>query len=278
MARLPEIKARIGTLGDLRGLIRAMRALAATHVQECQAALLSIGQYRDVIKDGLAEDAGLVRAAGGQYPGAETERRIQIVICSEQGFVGVFNDALLDRATAACRDGRPMAVIGQRGALRAAERGLDVAWSLPGTSHVGGALTVTRRIADRLAGIAAVDIVFAHYRKGGTYEIALERILPLATDLLEPATRRSPPLHHLAPEVLLERLAGEYRFAEIARAIMESLASENGARLRAMEAVDGNIGGKLTVLQRQRNRLRQELITLELLDIVVGAKAIRQGM
>jgi len=70
-------------------------------------------------------------------------------------------------------------------------------------------------------------------------------------------------LHHLAPDALLHRLASEYLFAEITRTVMESLASENGARLRVMEMANHNIGDKLEGLRRSQNALRQEVITSE---------------
>lgn len=66
----------------------------------------------------------------------------------------------------------------------------------------------------------------------------------------------------------------EYLFAEITRSIMESLASENTSRLRAMETANHNIGEKLENLRRSENTLRQEAITSELLDIVTGSEVI----
>jgi F-type H+-transporting ATPase subunit gamma len=78
--------------------------------------------------------------------------------------------------------------------------------------------------------------------------------------------------------VLLQRLASEYLFAELTRAVMESLASENGARLRVMEAADRNTGDKLEGLRRSENALRQEAITSELLDVVTGSEAILKSV
>jgi F-type H+-transporting ATPase subunit gamma len=78
--------------------------------------------------------------------------------------------------------------------------------------------------------------------------------------------------------VLLQRLASEYLFAELTRAVMESLASENGARLRVMEAADHNTGDKLEGLRRSENALRQEAITSELLDVVTGSEAILKSV
>ena len=66
----------------------------------------------------------------------------------------------------------------------------------------------------------------------------------------------------------------EYLFGEITRAVMESLASENGARLRVMETADHNIADKLDKFRLKEHTLRQEAITSELLDVVTGSEAI----
>lgn len=141
-------------------------------------------------------------------------------------------------------------------------------------THVGGVLSVTRSVADHLAAVSEASIVFGRYERGGGFEPEVRRILPLDPELLAGSERRAPPLHQLPPAVLLEKLAGEYLFAEITRAVVESLASENGARLRVMESADHNLGEKLEGLQRRERHLRQEATTSELLDLVVGSEAI----
>jgi len=167
-------------------------------------------------------------------------------------------------------------IIGQRGVTLAAERELDVARDFPMATHVGGVLGITRRMADALADAATVRIVFAAYQRGGESEPEMRQILPIDPQVLARAPARSLPLHHLPPAALLDRLAEEYLFAQITRAVLETLASENGARLRAMESADHNIEDKLDGLRRQENNLRQEAITNELLDLATGSEAILQ--
>jgi F-type H+-transporting ATPase subunit gamma len=275
MEQLPRLQARVTSLRELRDLVRAMRALAASHVQEAQAALPGIRSYVDVVEDSIANGAALLpRTVETADPYSASDGGVLLVICSEHGFVGAFNERLLDHAMAQRKDGQSLVVIGRRGATLAAERGLDMAWSAPMATHVGGVLGVTRGIAERVAAFSIADVAFASYRRGGTFEPIVTRILPLDPALLIGSERRSPPLHHLSADVLLERLATEYLFAEITRAVMESLASENGTRLRVMESADHNIDDKLNDLRQQQNVLRQEAITSELLDVVTGSEAI----
>jgi len=275
MEQLPRLQARISSLQELRDLFRALRALAASHVQEAQNALAGIRRYVEVVDDAIAEGAALLPEADGPVASSQpSAASVLIVVCSEHGFVGAFNERLLDRAEAERKEGQDLVVIGGRGAILAAERGLEVDRGFPMATHVGGVLGVTRRVAEHLAAISTADAVFGRYRRGGNFETEARSILPLDPALLVGSERRSPPLHHLAPDVLLQQLASEYLFAEITRAVMESLASENGARLRVMETADHNIGDKLEGLRRSENALRQEAITSELLDVVTGSEAI----
>ncbi len=277
MEELPRLRARIASLQELRDLMRALRALAAAHVQEAQGALAGMRRYTDVIEESIGDALGLVSA----MPGRETAHRavgpgIVIAVCSEHGFVGALNEQILDRAGAEIRDGRDLVIVGRRGAVLAEERHLAVARRFPMPTHTGGVLALTRRTADYLATAPGTDIVYPAYRRGGRYTIARKRILPLDPALFAGRRGVGRPLHQLPPALLLQRLAGEYLFAELTAAVMESLASENGARLAVMEAADHNIVEKLETLTRREHTLRQNAITEELLDVVTGAEAIMQ--
>jgi len=275
LEQLPRLKARISNLQELRDLMRAMRALAASHVQEAQDALTGIRRYVDVMEDSIAEVVGLLSKSESRPSGPSAPAKaVLIVVCSEHGFIGAFNNALLDYAVAKLTPGQQLGIIGQRGAVLADERELDTAWRFPMATHVGGVLGVTRQVADRLADATAADIIFGRYRMGGFYDVEAKTILPLDPKLFAESHRHSRPLHHIDPGKLLQQVASEYLFAEITGAVMESLASENGARLQVLGAADGNIGDKLEIFHRQENSLRQEAITSELLDVVTGAEAI----
>jgi len=138
---------------------------------------------------------------------------------------------------------------------------------------MGGVLQVARRVSDRLMGIERVELLFAGYRRGGRYEIETRRVLPLDPELLGQRNHHSPPLHHLPADLLLTRLAHEYVLAELTRSLMESFASENGARLRVMESADRNIDQRRASLSTEIHTLRQQSITAELLELITGVEA-----
>jgi F-type H+-transporting ATPase subunit gamma len=274
---LARLKARVSNLHELQSLIQALRALAASHVQEAQSALDGILSYVAAVEDAIAEGVELLPEIDGLL-GFEAHRNssVLIAVCAEHGFVGAFNDRLLDRAEEelSASGGWKLAVVGRRGFMMARERGLPIEWHFPMATYVGGVLDVTRRVADAIRTTGKARIVYGAYRQGGNFEVEGKDILPLDPAILTRSGQRNPPLHHLPPDILLQRLASEYLFAEITRAVMQSLASENGARLRVMEAADHNIGDKLESLSRSERALRQEAITAELLDVITGAEAV----
>jgi F-type H+-transporting ATPase subunit gamma len=273
--QLPRLQARLTSLHELRDLIRALRAIAASRVQEAQGALAGMRRYVETTEDAIAQGAALLPRSDGHIAlPVSPLAGVLIVVCSEHGFVGGFNERLLDRAAEVLAPKQSLVVIGRRGAVMAGERGMTVDRGFPMATHVGGVLGVTRRVAEHLATVSRAAIVFGEYRRGGNFEAVVRTILPLDPALLAASERRSPPLHHLAPEILLQRLASEYLFAEISRAVTESLASENGARLHVMEHADRNIGSKLDELRLKEHTLRQESITSELLDVVTGSEAV----
>jgi F-type H+-transporting ATPase subunit gamma len=140
------------------------------------------------------------------------------------------------------------------------------------TSRASGVTPLARRIAGEIAESRSVRIVHATPRKGAAYEVETRRILPLEPGGDDPWV--APPLHHLSAAELLAALAVERVFADIAHALMESLAAESAARLMTMDAASHNIEDRLDRLRRDAREVRQERLTAEMLDVVTGAEAV----
>lgn len=278
MEELIRLNARIESLSELRTLFSAMRAMSAARVQEAQAALDGIRRYATVVEGAISEAANLqpvekVQAGDGGLPPSGA----LVVICAEHGFAGAFNRLLLERARTALAPGEELGVVGRRGASLVEEYRLAPAWVLPMTTHVGGVIEVARRVAAHLSRARSVRLVFARYQPGGHYDVGVRQVVPIDPRLLRASGAQAPPLHHLDPRLLLERLVEEYLFADLVLAMMESLASENGARLQVMKAADRNIEDKLGDLTRRSQQVRQNAITAELIDVVTGAEAILES-
>ncbi|MEZ5670689.1 MAG: FoF1 ATP synthase subunit gamma [Alphaproteobacteria bacterium] len=275
MEDVARLQARIASLRELRGLFRAMRALAAAHMQEADAALGAIGRYAAVVEGAIGKTTALVGdgldplpPAAGTPEGADW----LVVVLSEHGFTGALDRRLLDLAERE-RGAARLGLVGRRGAAAAAERGIEPAWSLPMATRVGGVLALARAVAVAVADGARVRIVHARPDRAG-FAVAVRPVLPLDPALLADGRDGAAVLHHLDPAALLQGLTGEYLLAEIAFALMQALASENGARLWTMQQADRNIDDRLTGLVRAERAGRQEAVTAELLDVVTGADAV----
>ena len=278
MEELIRLKARIESLDELQTLFSAMRAMAAARVQEAQTALDGIRRYAAVVEGAISEAASFraatpARLADVQLPLAGA----LVVIAAEHGFAGAFNRLLLQRVKAEIKAHEQLGIVGRRGASLAGEHGLKPAWTVPMTTHVAGVVETARRVASHLIDATSVRLVFAGYQSGGRFEVGLRQVIPIDPSLLEARPAQAPPLHHLDPQRLIERLIEEHLFADLVLAMMESLASENGARLQVMKAADHNIDDKLADLTRRARNVRQNAITGELLDVVTGAEAILQS-
>jgi F-type H+-transporting ATPase subunit gamma len=275
---LIRLKSGIESLGELQTLFSAMRALSAARVQEAQAALDGIRRYAAVVEGAISEAASLRRATDARWSEAVLPQSGALVlICAEHGFAGAFNRLLLQRAKAELKTDEQLGIVGRRGASLAGEHGLLPAWTLAMTTHVTGVIEVARRVTAQLTQAASVRLIFARYQSGGRFEVGVRQVIPIDPRLLEASAARAPPLHHLNPQLLLQRLIEEHFFADLVLAMMESLASENGARLQVMKAADRNIDDKLTTLTQRAREVRQQAITAELLDVVTGAEAILQS-
>lgn len=276
MEHLSRIRARLHSLSELGELVGAMRSMTATHAKEAQQAFPGTDGYARLIEHAIAGAARLVDpdgvAAIGQPEGG---RRVLIAICAEHGFVGAFNSEILERVQHARQPDEELILIGSRGIGRADEMRIGIDRSHRMTTHVAGVPRLSRRICADLKAAASARLLYAEPRTGASFEVVGKAILPLSAQLLRAEMEQDAPLHHLAPADLMRELSAEYLFAEIARALMESLASESNARLRTMEAASRNIDDRLDRLRSQERIIRQDEITSDLLDVVTGAEAVR---
>ncbi len=279
-AELAEVTTRLDSVRQLRAVVTTMRGIAAARAQEGRAKLAAIRAYADIISAALAATAGLLPdtdapAARGR---AVRERGI-ILFCAEHGFAGAFSERVFEAALSLAPDAS-LFVVGSRGVIAAEERRTRPALSIPMASHPGAVTLTARRVAEALydrfitAELDRVDIVLMRSDPGRRPAIEVRQLLPLDLGHFRPAQTAGSPMTYLRPELLMEKLVGEYFFAELVNAAMESFASENAARLETMSAARRNIDEVLEDLTTRERQLRQEAITAELLDIVAGSPTI----
>jgi F-type H+-transporting ATPase subunit gamma len=276
--RLSEVQARLASHQELQEIVGAMRALAAARLQEAQDALAGTRVYAEVVSAALAEALTLLPAPPARRAAGRAGRGL-VLFTAEHGFTGAYNEPLVELARRAAADGAALFVVGARGRTLLEESGVAPVWVSGMATHAGAVTEISRRVAAALyerigaGALDALDLAFVRYAGPGGHEALRSSLLPVDYGALPPAVRSIPPLHHLAPDVLLERLTEEYLLAQLAHAAMESFASENGARLAAMQSARTKLDERLTALRMLERRLRQEQITDELLELAIGTEA-----
>jgi F-type H+-transporting ATPase subunit gamma len=277
--RLAEIERHVANMEELQRVVGAMRAVASMRVQEAVRALSSVRQYGSALADAVR--SALTIAAEEHLVARESARglasRAVVVFTSEHGFVGGFNERLIEAASV--DKGDVLILAGSRGRALAAERGLNIGAAHPMATRLASVPQIVHRIQDTLypaiasGRAASAEVIFGRYQRSGQAEVARLGLFPLEI-MPGPARAGALPLHDLSAGELLERVTGEYMLARLIEAAVESLAAENGARFAAMESAHDNVGKRLQGLRLQASGARQEEVTTELLDLVTGALAL----
>ena len=276
--RLADIVVQIQNVRQLGSVVTAMRGIAASRAQKGRSLLAGIDAYSQVISHAIGQALSLLPPDAATAPPRRRAGRGIILFCAEQGFAGAYSERVLD-AAAGDIDGAVTLVVGSRGAVLANERGIKPAWSVPMATHVEAIPAFANRLADALYGhvatgaIARVDILFSCAVSGGGIQIDRHSLLPVDFKRFVRPAGKLPPLTTLTPELLLERLAAEYVYAQICEAAMHAFEAENEARMMAMTLARTNIDSKLAGLAQRERQLRQEEITTEIIELAAGAAA-----
>jgi len=289
--RLAEIERHVASMEELQRIVGAMRAIASMRMQEAVRALPSARDYgsaiAEAVHDALAIAAEAVRHtvfdADRQThaaPGPRTACRAIVLFAGEHGFVGGFNQRLIEAVESDLIRTDALLIVGSRGAAFASERGHIAAWWHPFATRLTGITETVRTLEDALLPrisreeVVRADVVFGRY--GGSGEIAIERrqLFPLQLRTASGNHRGLAPLHGLPAPELLEKLTTEYMLAQLTEAAIEALAAENAARFAAMESARDNVGRRLETLRLDASRARQEEVTTELLDLITGEQAL----
>ena len=284
--KLNTVQAHIAGVEGLESVVGAMRGIAAARSREARQRMAGIRACADIVRTAIsdalmleqdqAQDDEDERPSPPAAPIVQAE--LHIVFCAGQGFVGAFNEHLIDAARAGIDTVRGDAcfMVGERGLAAARRHGLKVIWSTPMASHAGEAPALADRITQALydqigAGrFSRVRIVHAMPNASADIAIADELLLPLDFKRFLGSKRRFPPLVTLPVPRLLQKLAVEYIYTQLCEACMLSFAAENDARMHAMVAARANVRATLERLTGEFRRLRQEEITAEIVELAAG--------
>jgi F-type H+-transporting ATPase subunit gamma len=297
-----DVKNRIGAVKNIEKIARALELVAAARLRRAEQRIEALRPYADAIRRMTRQAA---EAAGNvpQLPILQEHEQVSkvglLLIAGDRGLAGAFNSNIVRAGVAAGRehDGeghRPVFFAsGRRPATSLTFRGLEPAESFTGFTD-RPSYADARRIADRLMAayvddeVDQVEIIYNAYVSPVTQHVRRETLLPLqqATVLeetdeeedRESQERGSEPRalvdYEPDPEEILKRLVPDYVEITIFRALLESTASEHGARMTAMRNASDNARELIQSLTLEMNRARQAEITQEILEVVAGAEGL----
>ena len=277
--KLGEVESRIGTVHQLEAVITAMRGRAAARSREARSRLDGIRAYAAAISGAIGQALALVPEPDPQPRKSRSpQAHVVILLSSEQGFAGTFNERVLDAAEQHLKaNGSELLIVGDRGAMVAAERGLVFAWSASMVAHAEEVPRLAGRITDALYSrleqdqVARVTVIHAVPAPSASVEIVERTLLPFDFARFKVTPRSIPPITTLPVEQLIADLAEEYVYAQLCEEVMLSFAAENEARMVAMIAARNNVARKLDELVANFRRLRQEEITGEIIELSAGS-------
>ena len=286
-----SLRRKVESASNLHGVVRAMKALAASNIGQYDKSVRALGDYYRTVELGLGaylragEPAVSTKMAN---PRANTHATSAIVFGSDQGLVGQFNAVLADyaiKSLAALPGPLQIWAVGERVHERLADAGLPllgvfgVPNSVQAITPLVGRIQVESEAHRTAAGALGLWVFHNRPRPGALYEPVGQRLLPLDRQWSRSLAEVRWPTANLTEVIggrddTLRVLVREYLFISLFRACAESLASENASRLAAMERADKNITDLLETLRATAHQLRQSSIDEELFDVVAGFEAL----
>lgn len=287
---LTSLRRKIGSAGDLQSVVRTMKALAASSIGQYERSTAALSDYALTVELGLSVCLRRAEPQGQraeQQPPAAVDVVNAVVFGSDQGLVGMFNEAVAEHALATLAElpGKARVwAVGERVLARLADADLEVAgvFAVPGSveaiAPLVGQLLVQSEASVKPGEATELHLFYNRPTSESGYAPVAHRLLPLDRAWRRELAERPWPTKNL-PEVLgnsltLRALIREHLFISLFRACAESLASENASRLTAMERADKNIDELLDGLNNSFHRLRQSNIDEELFDVIAGYEAL----
>ena len=300
MATLKDIRARIGSVKNVQKITRAMEMVAAARLRRAEQRIEHLRPYADAIRR-MTRRASEAAENIPSLPILQERENISkvglLLVTGDRGLAGPFNSQIIRAGTrrAGELDGESASVLwyasGRRGVSSLEFRGHDLAQGFTGFTD-RPAYSDAREIADALTSayvdekVDQVEIIYNGYISPVRQEVRHETLLPLQhADVLgedeeeeeseeEEHHRRALWIYEPDPEEILARLVPDYVEISIYRALLESTASEHGARMTAMRSASDNASELIDDLTLEANRQRQAEITQEIMEVVAGAEGL----
>jgi F-type H+-transporting ATPase subunit gamma len=292
MAAVQDINRRIRSVRNTRKITKAMELVAGARLRRAQARIEAMRPYADRMMELMIGTARASTSVRGLplLQRREVKKAAILALTGDRGLAGAFNAQVIRHVFAVERrlrsEGAEVSwlVSGRKGASTLRFRRYDVQQAWIGFSDrpaYSDAKAIAYRIAEMYTEgeVDQVIVVYNHFESPLVQRVVEQEILPIPEHVLETdAEDSSAPvgdfIYEPEPEQILERLLPVYVETELYRALLESAASEQGARMTAMRNASKNAAELIDSLTLAMNRARQAEITQEILEVVAGADAL----
>ena len=295
MASVQDLRRRIRSVRNTRKITKAFELVASARLRRAQARIEAMRPYADRMLELMV---GTARAATSVHGLPLLQRREEqtvaiVPLTGDRGLAGPFNSQILRHALALDRtlrgEGKEVRwlVAGRKGASTLRFRGYDLDQSWTGFSDrptYHDAQAIAHKLADLYVAeeVDRVVVVYNHFVSPLVQTVVEQDVLPIPEEILHGADEETAEekavlgdfIYEPEPEEILARLLPFYLETELFRALLESAASEQGARMTAMRNASKNAGELIDSLTLAMNRARQSEITQEILEVVAGADAL----
>ena len=294
MASVQDLKRRIHSIRNTRKITRAMELVAAAKLRRAELRIKALRPYAETMAELIA---GVGRASSSlRLPLLEQREDVQAVaivpLTGDRGLAGAFNAQIMRRAFALERalhaEGKAVrwVAVGKKGRSTLTFRRRELAGAYLGFTDrpaYEDAQAIAHRVGELFTAgeVDRVTLVYNTFISALTQQVTEQDVLPISADILETDEEeraadvlRGDFIFEPEPEQIMARLLPVYLETQVYRALLESTASEQGARMTAMRNASKNAGELIDSLTLQMNRARQAEITQEILEVVAGAEAL----
>jgi len=294
MPSLKDLRNRIRSVKSTQKITSAMKMVAAAKLRRAQEQAEAARPYAQRLERMIASLAVRLRGTVGAPPllagTGRTDTHLVIVATSDRGLCGAFNSSIAREARALTRqllaDGKTVKIlcVGRKGRDQLRR---DFAKNITDTIELVGKKTIGFADADQIAErvrtmfdageIDVATIVFARFKSAISQIVTRQQLIPVPVpETSEAAGASAGAVYEYEPdeETILHALLPRNLSVQIFGALMENNASENGARMTAMDNATRNAGEMIDNLTLNYNRTRQAVITKELIEIISGAEAV----
>jgi F-type H+-transporting ATPase subunit gamma len=293
MANLLDIRRRIKSVKNTQQITKAMKMVSAAKLKRAKDRVVNARPFANKMTEVLGSLAAQI-PEDFHHPLLDArgdERYLVVLVTADKGLCGAFNTNLLKAAQVFLKENADKKVelltVGRKGRDFFRRRreivGEYVGLTGKGRVEFSEALEVASDVTRRFTEDEALDkvfVIFAEFKSALNQRIVVEQLLPIsrATETENadgaPAAEARDYIYEQPPAEIFSRLLPRLVETQIFRALLESIASEQGARMTAMDAASKNAGDLISSLTLNMNRVRQAAITREIIEIVSGASAL----